>query len=150
MGYIKRDHLDQFMSPSDQPHANEASFCAADNVAAEVVVFVMDLLDTQAMSMAAALSLEFHEIAEALRVAQEVQMRLLLVAMARQERNVSSIPVTDFTYLPQALQALCELIKAQDRPVAWVMVPEEIRAAVTLELEKISDVWTSRTQGVIN
>lgn len=138
------------MSPSDQSHANEANSGDENNAAAEVVVLVMDLLDEQAMSMAAALSLEFHEVAKALRVAQEVQMRLLLVSMDRSERNVSSLPVTGFAHLPQALQALCELINAQERAVAWVMAPEEMRPAVTPELEKIAEVWASRTQGVVH
>lgn len=124
-------------------------FNISNNELSEVIVLVMDLLNPDALSMAAQMSLELHEVAEGLRVAQEIEMRLLLVAIERHERKVSCVPVTEFVHLPKAIHALCDLISAQSRPVSWIMVPENMSGIITPHIDNMRRIWEERTQGTI-
>lgn len=120
------------------------------NVSSDVVVLVMDLLDHDAMTAAAQMSVEFHEVREALAVAVEVRMRLLIVAMSRHKRQITCMPVTEFDHMGAALHAICNLINAKESAVTWVMTPDTVRDKLTPHLEMIQDSWESQIQGIIH
>jgi hypothetical protein len=116
---------------------------------AELSVIVFDLCHAQTLLAAAEMSNGLKEVAEGLRVAQEVGMRLLFVAMNRKERIVTCVPVANEHTVPKALHALAEVIEAAHHSVAWVFLPESLAPVMMPHLIQMQGQWESSIQGVV-
>jgi hypothetical protein len=136
-------HETESMTPDvneTNPHENEGPVLS---------VIVFDLAHSQALLACAEMAKDLKEVNEGLKIAQEVGMRLVFVAMNRKERVVTCVPVANEHTIPSALEALSGAIDASEHSVAWVMLPQELAPILTPHLERLQERWEKSTQGVI-
>lgn len=128
----------------------ESSTLSVCQEPANASVLVFDLSDETTRMAAGVLAQSLPQVAEGLKIAEELNMRLLFIAMQRAEQRVTCVPVQDLDRVSKALSALTDVVSASTGAVAWVFLPDSIAPEILPHLELLQELWSSRTQGLVH